>query len=316
MGSGAGPGAGPGAGSGARWWLQPTWLARHAAILVLFAATVALGLWQLDRTLDVHRASVRKLPSPAPVSLEQAVKPSPSGGVVTEDRFGAVVEFVGRLDLDHLLWLPTSDVTADAATSWSLAAPVRVSQGPLAGRHLVAELGSVRQPAQGSAIAARLPEGDVPLRGWLSVADSTSGGAASVTPPGPGSVVPDLDPAVLVNVLPYPVVDGVLHLGAPEIGGVTADPRPTQRTSGRWPLQNAAYAVQWWLFGVAGLWWWSRVLRDEGALRRRRAIEGGQLALADQRVRDDAALGEEGGQGDRPGERHEDGLADRPPLLQ
>lgn len=295
-----------------RWWLTPGWLARHAGIAVLFAATIALGLWQLDRTLAVHRASQRPLPAPTPVSLATAL---PSGGPVTQDQLGRVVDVTGVADRQHVLWVPTSSAGSGAArVTWAAAVPIRVTEGPLSGRRVVASLGAASNPAE----VADLPSSPVRFRGWLSPADVTAGGAGGSAnrPPAPGTVVDALDPAVLVNVLPYPVVDGVLHVTSPRLAGLTADARPVQRSSGRWPLQNAAYAVQWWVFGVAGLWWWGRVLREEGASRRGRAVEGAEGALAGGGVGDDPALGEERRERDGAGERDEDRLEDRPPLLQ
>lgn len=48
---------------------------------------------------------------------------------------------------------------------------------------------------------------------------------------------------------------------------VTRVPPPTTDTGLAW--RNAAYAVQWWIFGAFALWMWFRIVRDDA--RRERA---------------------------------------------
>jgi hypothetical protein len=103
------------------------------------------------------------------------------------------------------------------------------------------------------------------VTGWLAAPEPMDGAAqAAVTDAAqdPAHRIASVDIATLVNTWPYTDLDQayVNELG-PDAGlaPVPAPAPPNGKTS--WNILNLGYWLQWWLFGVVALWWFSGYVR-------------------------------------------------------
>jgi cytochrome oxidase assembly protein ShyY1 len=109
--------------------------------------------------------------------------------------------------------------------------------------------------------ALAVPDGRVRLVGTLSP------GEASLDVPAGNRTLGSVSPGQLANLWGSPIYGGYLRLTSaepPETSALAPAPAPT-RARGPLPLQNLAYAVQWWVFGAFALAVWVRLVRDEAA---------------------------------------------------
>ncbi|MGN6242730.1 MAG: SURF1 family protein [Motilibacteraceae bacterium] len=272
--------------------LRPRWLATYAALAVVVVAFVLLGRWQLGtwegKNRDAAKAAAEQKAAQPPVPLEQALRP---GQLLDGRRVGTALEVTGRWDGAHQLLVPDR---------------------PLGGRDGLWVLTPLLTPA-GDAVpvvrgwvpsakdpATRVPDGTVRVVGVLEPTEtdrSNVGVAGGDLPPGQ---IPSLDRSDLQVALPYDplrVYDGFLALRSATSTTSAADPAPiplpvselaSQKGTGTDGLRNLAYALQWWLFAGAAIWFVVQTARTE--VRERREAELARLvALQD----DDAADADE-----------------------
>ena len=193
---------------------------------------------------------------------------------------GRLVTVSGRFDPAHQLLVPGHRM--DGRDGYWVATPLRPASGPA----VMVVRGWASAGAAGAApTVPAAVTGKVSVTGWVAPADPMP--AASVPVP-PAGQVSALNAALLVNLLPYPVLDGYLNqtestpAGA---GGLTALPRPPLRSGGSWPLQNLAYVLQWWIFGAAAVWFWVLSVRNEATTRAQRAAEAEMAARSESTTR-------------------------------
>jgi hypothetical protein len=70
----------------------------------------------------------------------------------------------------------------------------------------------------------------------------------------------------LTGVFPYPTLDGYVLLAHtdPVVAGQPAVvPTPVSTEDKGGGIRNLIYAIQWWLFAVAVLYFWGRLIRDD-----------------------------------------------------
>jgi cytochrome oxidase assembly protein ShyY1 len=122
--------------------------------------------------------------------------------------------------------------------------------------------------------AVRGPDGQVLVTGRLQASESSDASAVDPLDPLPSGQVAYVSTVVLLDAWRVPsqqIYDGYVVLGR-ERPAASATPATVaaQRPSGgvsRW--RNLAYALQWWLFAGAAVFFWASVLRRAYSERRR-----------------------------------------------
>jgi surfeit locus 1 family protein len=227
------------------------WLKQSGIValgVVLAAAMVVLGVWQLDVYQRQGSEAAARRAAAAPVPLATV---APPGGTVG-DGYGRRVTFSGTYDPALQLLVPTDGgfrvLTGLRQADGSVVAVVR---------------GLETTPAQ-----VPPPSGPVTRTGVLLPSEE------STDTSGPPTTLPaGQAPAVLLPTLaqtwPGPLIGGFVTLD-PE-GSTTEGLAPATadlpEVQGR--LRNGAYALQWWVFAAFALGMSIRVARDIGRLEER-----------------------------------------------
>ena len=232
-----------------RFLLGPRWLLWHGALVVVLVAFTLLGLWQLDHF--EHHARSR---ADRPVAAIDAV--THPGGRLANDDVARRVTAVGTYDDALTRLVPGRE--HDGRTGFLVVTPLRTTSGILP-----VVRGWV--PSRSSA-AATAPAGEVTLTGRLQGSENSEQSAVDPAEALPDDEVGYVATFALLETWPFSprsVYDGyvVATREVPE-GAATPDRVEAQRPSGgvgRW--RNLAYALNWWLFGVAALFFWGSVVR-------------------------------------------------------
>lgn len=226
-----------------RFLLAPRRLALHAVALALVAAMTALGLWQLDRALATSGPPSAE---PAPVPLNRLTVP---GQLLPGQAYGRRVRLAGTFDGRHQTLV--GDRVLDGRRGFWVLAPLRPRSGPAVAvvRGWVASRADVPPP----------PAEAVRVLGRVYPSERNA--------PGQGGVGVPVDTARLGTRLTYRLTDGyvvAVRQAPPAAGNLREVPAPPWPSKARgFPLQNAAYALQWWLFALFVCFMWWRVLRDQ-----------------------------------------------------
>ena len=251
--------------------LAPRWWPWHAALLAALVAFGWLGWWQLASFEESRQPAAQPGASPV-VPLERVAVP---GGRLDPDDVGRRVRAVGTWDLAGQVVVPGRE-----GGTW-VVAPLRVGDALLP-----VVRGAVRSPA--AALAP--PAGTVTVTGVLqrneTEADASPGARLG------GGRIPYVSTVTLLAVLPYrpaDLYDGCLVLRsaappdprAPATGA--AEERSASAPVGRW--RNLAYALQWWLFGLAAVAFWALVLRRAAREAARPSPDGPRAPLVAPRRR-------------------------------
>lgn len=231
--------------------IAPRWLALHVAVLLAVVGCALLGTWQLDRAREQQAQSVRPTSNAelAPVDLDAVLPP---GGALRLDDVGRPVEVSGTYDAEAQLVVPGRQVGGE--TGSLVLAPLVTDDGTA----VVVVRGWRSGP---SAAAPPPPVGQVTVSGWLG---------ASEPPPDtevrPAGEVGSIHLPTLVNLVPYALRGGFVAASGelPDAGTearLVALPAPLRIEGSRLPLQNVFYAVEWWVFGLAGVALWISAVR-------------------------------------------------------
>lgn len=228
--------------------LRPRFLGLLGLVLVVGAAFVLLGRWQLGvAEQTAHREAVEVARARTPVALTSVLRPNErfrgelsSRPVTATGRYaeGQVTVPDRRLDGREGSWVLTPFV-------------VDGSGGTIA---------VLRGFVEDATAAGPPPAGPLTITGGLAPGESPSR-----TPVGPGQVA-SVDLSVLVNTWSGDLYNGFVFLeeedpAATPDAAIARVPTPLGETGIRW--RNAAYAVQWWIFAGFALWLWWRMVRDE-----------------------------------------------------
>jgi cytochrome oxidase assembly protein ShyY1 len=234
--------------------LSPKWVGLFAVVVVAVAACTMLGLWQLGVARDEgHKQAVAAASQLQPAPLQQVTRAHAPFSAELSNR---PVSVTGSYD-DSRTILVIDRRLGERAGSW-VVTPL-VTQGGT-----VAVLRGFVDGVPATPPAA--PTGVVTVEGSLGPTES----------PRPGSPLPapqrrSVDLAVLVNEWPGDLYN-VLVLASSEKAstgsasaiatpGLTRVPPPDLDTPLN--LRNAAYAVQWWVFGLFAIWMWWKMFRAE-----------------------------------------------------
>lgn len=231
---------------------SPRWLALHVVAVVLVAAFVVLGWWQLDayRTSEA-RHDVR---GSDPVPLTEVI------------------------DLDSAVERPVDQpVMADGTYRDALAVPARVHDGVL-GAYAVGTLDT----GDGALIVLRgwvptvddapsAPSGQVAVTGYIMPAETAA--HATGRNPGEGEVGYLAPDTVAAATGQDDLYDGFLVVTdeqpAPSAAPVRVDVDEYSPIRNVGPWQNLSYWAQWWVFAAAVIVFWVSFVRT-GIKRSRR----------------------------------------------
>jgi cytochrome oxidase assembly protein ShyY1 len=240
-------------GAMVRRLLTPRWLAAHLLTILLVVSFAWLGHWQLDRAAE-FRQSASDASEPAPVPLGSLTQVR---GSLPATAMGRLVTLTGSYDAAHTYLVP-GHVQGGTQGLWILSV-LRLPAGPgvLVVRGWVPSASGVVPPESGP----------VEVTGRLSASDDPGGGL----PPGttlPVGEVAAANPVDLLSLVPYPLYDGYVTLRTqvpqPPAGlAVVPSPRVGNNVPGFY-LPHLAYVALWWLFAAFALFFWFRLVRDEG----------------------------------------------------
>jgi cytochrome oxidase assembly protein ShyY1 len=236
------------------------WALRILAGLVLVAAFVRLGLWQLDRNdqREARNAVVEANAHRDPVPVEDVLT---AGVPVPADQVWTPVEAAGRYDVDHQMVVrlrplegrPGVHVLTPLVTDTGTA--VLVDRGFVAQGGSAASVPAVPEP----------PAGDVEVVGRIRPSEDGRGTGGD---PGDG-VIRYVDVDEIAQALPYPLFGAWLELVSEVPAPAEAPVPPPAPSTDAGP--HLSYAVQWFLFACIGIGGFvflvraeSRILRDSG----------------------------------------------------
>jgi cytochrome oxidase assembly protein ShyY1 len=240
-------------------------------VLLLCVAFTWLGHWQLDVARSKEKPKHATVAATVP--LDQVVRPQQT---FRNNMVARPVTVSGEYDPAKQL-LVSGKRQGGVDGFWVLTA-LRVPSGAL----VPVVRGFV--PSAGAAVPAP-PAGPVSLSGVLEPPDAAP--ADGDSPDVPAGQIPAADTADVVNLWGSPIYNVLVyadHLPASTAGSATAAglqlvPAPPAHQGGGLDLRNAAYAVQWWIFGLFALLLWWRMVRQD-------AIETAVAAAAHQETKE------------------------------
>jgi cytochrome oxidase assembly protein ShyY1 len=249
----------PRAGS-LRFLLSRRWLLLLLSVLLFAYACLLLGRWQWHRLESkktgnaIIRTNEKAAPAPVDLVLKHGVNPPDS-------RSYAVVSATGTYDASKTVIVRYQ--TRDGNAGADAVVPLVTASGTA----LLVDRGWFATPNQGFVDAAKVPappSGQVTVTGW--VRQNASGSAAQVVNASTRAISStEIEPAIGV-----PTYGGFVQL-------LTESPKPaTALAPAESPdLSNGPhffYALQWWFFGILGLFGYGYLAWEEatgrGQLRR------------------------------------------------
>lgn len=258
------------------------------AVFLLAAVVCArLGVWQLDRAHERGELAARQA-----AAETEAVGPAGLGDLLPpQTTFPG--DLVGRQtwvegEYDAAGQLLVTGRALDGRPGFLVLTPLRVtddgtggaSWADLSGPPVVPVVrGWVPTPEEGAALD--VPDGVVRVTGYLQASEATGPGGE------PSGQTDSISTGALVNTWGGPIYSGYVVLSASDPaqvaaadGGPVPLPRPTVEGGTGLNLQNAFYALQWWVFGGFAVLLWARTVRDEAAGgRTRRGDDAGIAGL-------------------------------------
>jgi cytochrome oxidase assembly protein ShyY1 len=273
-----------------RFLLAPRWLALHAALVVVLIAFGMLGWWQLEsaRSNEVERQHREKGVAVELSSIAQAGRGTSSGLA------GQTVTVSGRYDAQQQLLVPGRE--HDGQVGYYVLTPLRTPEHGV----IAVNRGWVPTPeAAGDLGTARADR--VEVTGLLQTSESPGArrGRAREAAPLPEGQIGYIATDQLTGRLPYPpseLYDGfvVLRDQQPAVAAGAPVPVPDTaivRTAGVGSLRNLSYALQWWIFAAAAVFFWASFVRHAVADRRREREAAAAASLSGDPATGDQAVG-------------------------
>lgn len=234
--------------------LKPRWLGLFALLVVIVIACIQLGLWQLGVARDRGRAeavtAAAGLPATAVENVLDPHSPFPATAsarrVTATGRYAASGQYL------------VADRRLNGTTGYWVLTPL-VMGGD---RVLPVVRGFVANPAQ----APRPPDGQLRVEGALAPGESP---AQPRRTPLPAGQLGSVDLSILVNQWSGDLYNAFLFATGETsttgpvtpAPGLARVPPPSVPTGLAW--RNAAYALQWWIFGAFAVWMWFKMVRDD-----------------------------------------------------
>lgn len=267
--TGAAPAAPSGSGRRTFWEVarQPRLLGILVLLLLAAALCGRLGVWQLDRAYE--RAAL--------AAQQEAAEAAATGPAALGELLAPQETFPGEL-VGRQAWVTGTYEAAgqrlvagralDGRTGYLVLTPLRVSDDGTGGDSWAGLSGApvvavVRGWVPSATTPVDVPSGDVRVAGWLQAGEATSDAA-----PLPDGQVDRIALGALVQEWGGPIYSGYL-VASPADDGLGQLPRPVIDGGSDVNLQNAFYALQWWVFGGFAVVLWVRLVRDEMAGGRR-----------------------------------------------
>lgn len=232
-----------------RFAAHPRWWAWHLLLVTVLVSFGWLGWWQLQ-SFD---APEERPATSGTVALDRVASP---GGRLGADDVGRRVRAEGTWEAPSQLVVPGREL--DGRVGSLVMTPLRTAAGVLP---------VVRGWVPGETAAPEPPPGRIAVVGVLQRSETEADAAPDATDPADGQLA-YVATVTLLERLPYDadeLYDGYLVLRsqqpsdpqAPE----TVQPRERSATGGVGRWRNLAYAMQWWLFAGAAVFFWGAVLR-------------------------------------------------------
>ncbi|MGW6004044.1 SURF1 family protein [Oerskovia enterophila] len=279
-------------------------------LLFLLAAGVCgrLGMWQLDRAYE--RAELAQQHALAEAEAEAEAQGPDGLGELLRPQSTFPGELVGRKvwvegEYEAVGQLLVAGRALDGETGFLVLTPLRVSDDGTGGESWADLSGPPVVPVvrgwvpTADAAALEVPSGQVRVTAYLQASEADGTGGL------PEGQTDSISSAALANVWGNPIYGGYLvlidsdpaQLAADE-GGPQVLPRPTIEGGTGVNVQNAFYALQWWIFGAFAVLLWVRLVRDEAAGGRKRGdgVSSGIAGLPDLPVAPREAAGEAAGE--------------------
>jgi cytochrome oxidase assembly protein ShyY1 len=248
--------------------LKPRWLGLFAVLVVVVGTCLQLGLWQLHIAQDRGLAdALRQAREARPAVIDSVVGPHEP---FPNDQSNRAVTATGRYAAsDQFLVGPRR---LDGRSGWWVVTPLVVTE---TGARLAVVRGFVedsRLTGPGSVPPAAT--GDVAVDGTLAPGESPAP-APAAAPAGAGEVLGAIDLSVMVNRWQGDLYNAFVFAqaeratsgtGIPAAAGLERVPPPEVTGGLKW--RNAAYAMQWWVFGGFAVFMWLRMVRDDAQRER------------------------------------------------
>ena len=239
--------------------LKPRWLGLSGLLVVVLVAFTFLGLWQLSVAKDeARKQAIEDAPRAPVVALTSILQPH---GEFPATASGRRVEATGRYDSAGQVLIV--DRRLDGASGSWVVTPLVVTG---TGARIAVLRGFVRS-GDGPAPTAT---GEVTVLGSVAPGESP----VSTVTPLPAGRLSSVDLAQLVNSWDGPIYNAFLFglSETPDATGAGASGSSATGTIERVPpppvpsglsLRNAAYALQWWVFGLFAIWMWWKMVRED-----------------------------------------------------
>jgi surfeit locus 1 family protein len=229
--------------------LKPRWLGLLGVLVVLLVAFTFLGLWQLSVARDdARREALAQAPTQAAVALDQVLRPHTA---FPAEASGRPVTMTGTYDASGQVLVVDRRLNG-VSGSWVVTPLVVDGSG--------ARIAVLRAFVPDESGTGPAPAATAPLTVTGTLAPSESPSSASL----PDGQLGSVDLARLVNVWPGELYNAFVFATAesPDVSpGVQRVPPPAIPTGLTW--RNAAYALQWWVFGLFAAYMWWRMVRDD-----------------------------------------------------
>ena len=233
--------------------LTARFLGLLALLVAVVTATTLLGLWQLGVARDEgQREAVAAGAALERRPLQEVTQPY---SAFEADFSNRPVAVTGTYEKDGQV-LVVDRRLGDRSGSW-VVTPLRLPDGgTVAVLRGIVDGTPERVPAP--------PEGEVTVLGTLGPSESPRPGSDPLPEPQRHS----LDLAALVNEWPGDLYNVVVVASSESTAGTPVDPDgltrvPPPEVVAGLHLKNAAYAVQWWVFGLFAVWMWWKIVRSE-----------------------------------------------------
>jgi cytochrome oxidase assembly protein ShyY1 len=249
-----------------RFLASPRWLAIHGATAAAVAVFMLLGLWQLGQFQRPATTVSAEFGTAVPLGHV-----STAGGSDDTRSAGRLVTVSGTYDGQRQLLV--GDRRLRGRAGYLVLTPLRTEDGSA----VIVDRGWV--PAAGVAATA-VPAGRVTVTGRLARSETDADTGVPPLTDAPAGRAYRVNSEELGALLPYPVHGGYLSLldQQPPSAVAPAVAAVGESGGGRW--YNAGYAMQWFLFAVAAVGFWGRLVTTEVRERRGPAV-GAVSATAD-----------------------------------
>jgi cytochrome oxidase assembly protein ShyY1 len=239
-----------------RRFLTLRWVTIHLLTIAIVIVFILFGRWQLHRW-ESRGTTIAPPDSRPAVTLNSLVSPDepvPGGSI------GRSTTVTGSFDGAHQVLV--ADRPLAGRSGYWVVTPLRPTGA--AGAAALVVRGWVPTPNDPALSVRSTP---VTVSGRLYASDDPPAVGSAVAPDLPPGQYREVNTAELTAAFPYRILDGyVLLSGTTPTQAAPAPavvPVPLTTMNGGGGLRNLAYAVQWWLFALAVLYFWGKLVRDD-----------------------------------------------------